>query len=377
MSKKIVICCDGTGNEIKGNLSNVLKLFRLIKKTPGQVAYYDPGIGTIGQESDWARVSQNAKGVFGLATGYGLDDNVLGAYHFLSEHYEPADEIYLFGFSRGAYTIRVLAGLLHLVGLLHSDQLNISGYLLSAYKRCSEAGDLRIAWEFRRVIATQTVQIKFLGVWDTVASVIVPRRDRFYYPSLQILPFTRTNPAVEVFRHAIAIDEKRRMFQVDPWNEPQEFKPNPFLKRATIVKQNIKQVWFAGVHADIGGGYPERESGLSKYPLNWMIEEAKTHGLNVNTAMQNHIVLGRPRRGSRQSYAAPDPCAPIHESLTTGWQLLEWIPKRNNTRGWYPPKGEARSIPENALIHSSVVQRMHRLANYQPLNLPTVRQVEE
>jgi uncharacterized protein (DUF2235 family) len=375
MAKNIVICCDGTGNEIEGNLSNVLKLFRILRKNDEQVAYYDPGIGTIGQRSDWARVSQNTKGVFGLATGYGLDDNVMDAYRFLSQHYQPDDEVFLFGFSRGAYTIRVLAGLLNLVGLLRPNQLNVSGYLLSAYKRCAESGDLRIAWEFRRVMLTQTIQIKFLGAWDTVASVIVPRSDRMYYPSLQILPFTRTNPAVQIFRHAIAIDEKRRMFPVYPWDEGQEFKPNPFSKRASVL-QDVKQVWFSGVHADVGGGYPEAESGLSKFPLNWMIEEAKGNGLQINTAMQNHLVLGRPRAGSRQTYVAPDPTAPIHDSLTTGWKLIEWLPKKADSGDWYLPKGKTRAIPNNSLIHSSVFDRRSRITNYNPSNLPRIHQVQ-
>jgi hypothetical protein len=166
------------------------------------------------------------------------------------------------------------------------------------------------------------------------------------------------------------------MFQLDPWNDPQEFKPNPFLKRGTVVQQNIKQVWFAGVHADIGGGYQENESGLSKYPLNWMIEEAKAHGLKVNVGMQNHLVLGRPRKGSRQNYAAPDPCAPFHDSLTAGWQVLEWLPKKTSTRGWYLPMGEARTIPEDALIHYSVFQRKTGLAGYQPPSLPSSHRVE-
>jgi uncharacterized protein (DUF2235 family) len=376
MAKNIVVCCNGTGNEIEGNLSNVLKLFRILRKNAQQVAYYDPGIGTIGQRDDWARLRQDAKGVFGLATGYGLDYDVLDAYRFLSEHYEPGDNVYLFGFSRGAYSVRMLAGLLHLTGLLRPNQLNICGYLLSAYKGSAEAGDLKIAWEFRRVIATQTVPIRFLGVWDTVASVVVPRKDRFYYPSLQVLPYTRTNPAVEVFRHAISIDEKRRMFQLDPWNEPQEFKPNPFLKRSAPTPQDIKQVWFAGVHADVGGGYPECESSLSKFPLNWMIEEAKDHGLDVNVAMRNHLVLGKPRRGSKQSYVAPDPEGRLHDSLTAGWRLLEWVPKKSDTKGWYIPKGEARIIPENSRVHSSVFQRMERIPSYRPSNLPRAHRLE-
>ncbi len=320
--------------------------------------------------------------MFGLATGYGLDDDVLGAYHFLSQNYRVNDTIFLFGFSPGAYTVRMLAGLLHLVGLLRPDQLNVDGYLLSAYKRCSEEEDMSIAWNFRRVIATQTVKIRFLGAWDTVASVFVPHK---FYVSTQVLPYTRTNPAVAVFRHAIAIDERRRMFRLNRWSEPQEFRPNPFLKVGSPLQQDIKQVWFAGVHADIGGGYAEIESGLSKYPLHWMIEEAKAHGLIVNTAMQNHLVLGYPRKGSNQGYVAPDPEAMMHKSLTRGWQLLEWLPKSIKWKEWpsalslgrfYLPLGEPRVIPDNARIHYSVFERIRRTTQYRPSNLPNTYLIE-
>src|SRR5262245_11439004 len=132
MHKRIIICCDGTGNEIEGNLSNVLKLYRIVRRDGEQRVYYDPGIGTLGQMNPWSRFQQNAKAVFGLATGYGLDDNILDSYRFLAQNFEAGDDIYLFGFSRGAYTVRVLAGFLHLIGLLHSDQLNIAGYALTA-----------------------------------------------------------------------------------------------------------------------------------------------------------------------------------------------------------------------------------------------------
>src|SRR6476660_9952001 len=103
MAKNIVICCDGTGNEIEANLSNVLKLFRLVKKNDEQVVFYDPGIGTISTSDGWSRFKSNARAVFCLATGYGLDDNVLDAYHFLIDHYAEGDNVFLFGFSRGAY----------------------------------------------------------------------------------------------------------------------------------------------------------------------------------------------------------------------------------------------------------------------------------
>src|SRR5690349_23773937 len=92
MSKKIVICCDGTGNEIGKKISNVLKLYRILKRTDAQRVYYNPGVGTIGQQNAWQRFRQNASAVFGLATGYGLDNDILSAYRFLAETYEPGDK---------------------------------------------------------------------------------------------------------------------------------------------------------------------------------------------------------------------------------------------------------------------------------------------
>ena len=129
--KNLVICCDGTGNEISENISNVLKLYRCLRKTdktkPRQMVFYDPGVGTVTEPSTWHRLKANVNLVLGLATGYGLDDNVLSAYCFLVEHYAPGDRIYLFGFSRGAYTVRVLAGLIHKIGLISPEQANLAG----------------------------------------------------------------------------------------------------------------------------------------------------------------------------------------------------------------------------------------------------------
>lgn len=385
MPKRLVLCCDGTGNELEGNLSNVLKLYRIAVKDDSQRVYYDPGIGTLGQRDEWSRIKQNAKGVFGLATGYGLDDNVLDAYRFLAEHFEDGDEIFLFGFSRGAYTVRVLAGFLHLIGLLHPDQVNFAGYALAAYKRASEKSDFHIAWNFRRITGGRATPVTFMGVWDTVASVVVPRRDRFYIPSLLTLPYTRTNPSVATFRHAIAIDERRRMFRLNRWIDPQPFKPNPFAVEESPRAQDIKQVWFAGVHADVGGGYPETESAISKFPLDWMIGEAVAAGLRINTSMRNHLVLGHDRVGGTKRYVAPDVAGALHQSLTTGWKILEWLPKSAALRelpadaskqGWYLPSGEPRAIPEGARLHHSVLARLERVETYRPPNLPKQYLVE-
>jgi len=378
MTKNIVLCFDGTGNEIEANLSNVLKLYRIVRKTDEQVVFYHPGVGTISSSDPWSRLKSNALGVLGLLTGYGLDENVLDAYQFLIDTYAEGDRIYLFGFSRGAYTVRVLAGFLRLVGLLAPAQKNLSAYGLTAYKRAAEKNDFEIAWRFEEVASTRRVPIKFVGVWDTVSSVIVPRPDRLYIPSLQVLPYTRTNSFVEVFRQAIAIDERRRMFRINRWIEPQEYKPNPF-DSSSAKPQDIKQVWFAGMHADIGGGYPEAESGPAKYPLAWLIDEAIHHGLEINRAMYNHLVFGEPRSGARRNYTKPSVRAKLHNSMNWAWRLLEVIPKRAKWRdwpqrpsllGWYLPLCEPRRIDDGALVHHSVLERMDANPTYRPPNLP-------
>ncbi len=386
MGKNIVVCCDGTGNQVEGNLSNVLKLFRVASKNAEQRVYYSPGIGTIGTDDAWTRFNQDAKGVFGLATGYGLDADILGAYRFIAEQYEEEDDIFLFGFSRGAYTVRALAGFIHMVGLLAPDQLNIAGYAVTAYKRASEQDDFRIAWDFSRVMSSRRITIKFIGAWDTVSSVLVPRLDRLV-PMMQTLPYTRTNPSVEVFRHAMSIDERRRMFRLNRWTPRQPFVRNPFDHGAPPRQQDIRQVWFAGVHADVGGGYPEAQSALSKYPLDWMIEQAVPHGLAINTATKNQLVLGEPRAGEAARYVAPNPAGELHQSLTAGWRPLEWIPKsarwmewpRPRWFGYYIPDAEPRLIAEpdvRPLIHHSAVERKSLVPDYRPENFPTDYDVE-
>ncbi len=382
MPKKIVICCDGTGNEIKENQSNVLKFYRVLKEDKSQIAFYDPGVGTISNSGAWANIKNKTKGVFGLATGYGLDANVLDAYKFLVRNYNKGDEIYLLGFSRGAHTVRVLAGFINMVGVLQSHQEHLSSYALTAYKQSGTNDEFDIAWRVQEVLESHRATIRFMGCWDTVASVIVPRPDRFYLPALEALPFTEENPCVQVFRHAIAIDERRRMFRVSRWQEPQLFKSNPFVKDEKADPQDIKQVWFAGVHSDIGGGYPEQESGAAKYPLEWMVKEAKQHGLVFRETMVKRLVKGQnPRNvkeGSKRDYTAPSPTAKLHDSMTWGWRILEFIPKKlkwhdnpekNTKRGFYIPLSEPRFIPTDAEIHPSVYERLEE-GSYSPPNLP-------
>jgi uncharacterized protein (DUF2235 family) len=411
--KNIVICCDGTGNEISENISNVLKLYRCLRKTgktePHQVVFYDPGVGTLARPDPWRKVWQDTITVLGLATGYGLDDNVLAAYEFLVHNYEDHDDIYLFGFSRGAYTVRALAGLIHKVGLISPQQANLAGAGLTAYKQFStgdaepalglnprqfgDAGDDEQgepttqddqAAQFARILSTRWPTVHFVGVWDTVASVIVPRPDRFYLPSLQELAFTRSNPSIKIFRQAISIDERRRMFRLKPWDDGGTFMHNRFSQVNNSEPQDCLQVWFAGVHADIGGGYPEKESALSKFPLIWMIEEAVNAGLAVNRQTVNHLAWGVPRKGSPFSYVKPDYLSDPHNSMSLAWRALEYIPKadkykewksRKSWLGYYIPDAEPRPIPEGAFVHDSVVQRKQAVSKYSPINLPSRYQV--
>jgi len=300
-----------------------------------------------------------------------------------------------------------LAGLIHKVGLLALQQRNLSGAALTAYKQASAAVDRcdpeqdrsqdeedgsqpqpltrdDQASQFARIVSTRWPTVKFVGVWDTVASVIVPRPDRFYAFSLQKLAHTRDNPSIKVFRQAIAIDERRRMFRLDPWSEQQTFMHNRFSKTNNSEAQDILQVWFAGVHADVGGGYPERESGLSKFPLLWMIEEAVKYGLAVDRRTVNQLAWGLQRKGSPFNYVGPDITSAPHESLSKVWRIVEWLPKADKYKEWkerrsflrhYIPNGEPRPIPLDAFVHASVVDRMRAVSKYRPENMPSRYQI--
>jgi uncharacterized protein (DUF2235 family)/membrane protease YdiL (CAAX protease family) len=383
MARKLVVLLDGTGNEIGANLSNVLKLYRAIRQTPEQLVYYDPGVGTIGQPGWWSQIRQKVRSVLGLALGLGLDEDLLQAYSWICSNYEPGDELYLLGFSRGAYTARALGGFIHCFGLLGRNQLNLCGYALVAFKRAGEQKDFEIGGRFRRVAGTRRATIRFIGVWDTVASVLVPRARTFFIPAPQKLLYTRTNPSVITFRQAISIDERRRMFRLNHWRDPQYYHPDGDESRK--VPQDVRQVWFAGVHSDVGGGYPDDDSGLSRYPLLWMATQAGAAGLDLDPAVLP------PQPGSPPAAAVPT----LHKSLTGPWWLLEpWLqrikekewPGRRSFLGLYIPWAEPRPIPnrpwegkpatEPFLVHSSVLERIAACPDYRPVNLPETYQVE-
>lgn len=380
MGKNIVICCDGTGNEINTHLSNVLKLYRLLENTEDQIRYYDPGIGTMGDNNPWSKYLVSAKRIFGLATGRGLDENILDAYSFLVDNYEDGDKVYLFGFSRGAYTVSALAGFIYQIGLLSKDQTNIYQYALKAYRNVPFQVNEKNAWRFSRITGAKRIEVHFMGLWDTVSSIITPRRSSIFW-SLQDLPHTSANPVVRTVRLASAVDEHRRMFRLHQWKPGQLFKPNPFVDDQE--PQDFQQMWFSGVHSDVGGGYPEDESSIAKYPLEWMVSEAMSSGLRIDDYMFERLIKGEDRQNSKRKYIHANFLGIVHNSMTPLWKLLEYFPKRKkwlnwpskkSFLGWYLPLQEPRHISKDQQLHSSVFKRMEALGKeYDPYNLRDFR----
>jgi uncharacterized protein (DUF2235 family) len=397
MPKNIVILLDGTSNEISADRTNILRLYGTLEKSDRQLVYYDPGVGTIGAENAWFRFWRDAGEVWGMATGWGLDQNVKEAYRFLVENYERGgkdddrsdrDRIYIFGFSRGAYSARVLAGFINAFGLIERRNLNLIDYAYRAYKRIGEnagskddaegKGDKNSSFAeihlYERLLDPDRPPIRLLGLFDTVSSVIEHGR---HGPRFRSHAFTKTNRSVETVRHAIAIDERRTMFGPRLWPEGGEYRANPF-NQAGAKDQDVREVWFNGVHCDVGGGYPEAEGKLAKLSLKWMIEQTEPAGLHYRTQTVNEIVLG-----TRKPYVAPDATAKPHNSMNAGWAILEFIPRRRprdsrrrGLLGLTIPFFERRTIPEGARIHRSVLDRA-KAAGVNPPNLPSKYLIED
>ena len=348
--KKIVLCCDGSGNQFGDHNSNVIKLFSALKRDQtGQILYYHPGVGTkrsMERASIMGDFSQKFKKWHALAYGYGVLDNLRHAYQFLMRTYNPGDEIYLFGFSRGAFTVRTLCSFIYEFGLLETGNDALIDYALSLFIR-PEFSDFQTARSFQGIFGRQCT-VHFVGVWDTVSSV------GWIYNPLSI-PYTYENPIIRTGRHALAIDEHRCFYQPNMWGSPGE-------------GQDFKQVWFAGAHADIGGGYPYHEAGLANITLAWMLREAEEAG----------ILIDEGGRRKLEAESPPSPFAPMHHPLKGLWWIPEYLPQETTSRvhdaphsRWGLPRGRARTIPNEALIHKTVIVRMQNPdCDYHPVNLP-------
>ena len=325
--RNIVVCCDGTGNEYGKNNTNVVETYALARKTATQIAYYDPGVGTGGWAYD--EESGRLRALTDQGTGAGLQKNVNDAYRYLMEVYQgpEADRIFLFGFSRGAFTVRSLAGMLHKVGLLERNADNHLEYAAKTYNRQRNA---RVAAGFKATFS-RPAPVHFIGVWDTVESLVLNEGRRW--------ADARLNPDIAFAYHALAIDERRKDFRPCLWVWD-EAKKRP--------EQTMEQVWFAGVHSDVGGYHPKR--GLANISLHWMLGKAEAAGMEVD------------RRRLRGARYRPDPHGDSQESHTGFWRF----------------RGEhVRDLPAGSKVHASVWTRRSERANgYRPPNLPDRKQVE-
>lgn len=360
-SRNIVVCCDGTGNSFDNLVddSNVVKLYTSLTIDDSQIGYYHPGVGTMGAPNSLCRLGRWSSKVLGLVWGVGLLANVSDAYRYLMDNYADGDRIYLFGFSRGAFTVRALASLIHVYGLLCAGNHGAIPYIVRMYaQRSREAAHNQTTFESNEAFKWQfshksDVKVHFCGLWDTVSAYGWLFRDPVE------LPFLGNNPIIQTGRHAISIDERRCLFQDNLWGQSRG-------------DQDIRQVWFSGVHSDIGGSYPEPSSGLSKIALEWMLIEALSAGLCINKD-KVAVVLGRevnlPEIRGVPNFVAPSNTAKIHKSLHgLWWWLLEFLPHRDPhkyAQGWYIPKGRRRTIPPDSYIHESVLT-----SPWQPKNLP-------
>ncbi len=353
MSKNVVVCCDGTANEFAEDRTNVVKLYATLLHDPGrQVVYYHPGIGTMEHPAALTNVARKLTKLLGLAFGYGLENDIRDLYTFLMRNYQPGDNLYLFGFSRGAYTVRAVASLLYMYGLIREGHEPLVPYAIrmltavnSKQKPKNDAAEsaFALAGEFRATFCSVECKPYFVGVWDTVASV-------GWVENPLKLPFTVRNPDIKYARHAVAIDERRAFFRTNLWR--------PRNAAVSGGPENLKEVWFAGVHCDVGGGYPEKESGLSKYPLEWMIREAEAVGLLVDEQKVAEV-LGLAKGGK---HVAADANGCLHESLTRAWYAAEFVPKRHYDYQSQKTRRRMnlfrrRTLPAGATIHESAYLR--------------------
>ncbi|CAA2105379.1 hypothetical protein MBUL_03163 [Methylobacterium bullatum] len=365
MPKNIVVLMDGTGNDVASDATNVLRLAKMLPENENQKFVYDPGIGTEGAPTRDLVGRRLLVTTIDLGFGSGVYDNVAAGYRAIIDRYEPGDRLYLFGFSRGAYVARALAGLISKVGILERGRDNLVPYAVKIYAAPTNIG---ISKTFTKTFCDRSAEIRFLGIWDTVKSVFSVDLTTKRLTSVS-LPRTFLNNSVAVVRHAVAIDERRRFFRPNLWSEGQSGESGT----------DAKQVWFAGVHSDIGGGYPIKDNALSVLPLEWMVREAMKHGLMIDETRMARVLTS-----VASSAAAAPHLAVMNDSLVGRWRYAEYLPKNGKLgpdgggrTGWYLPKGEKRYIREGAYIHSSVIDRMAAGIGYAPGNLPKSYLVEE
>lgn len=369
MPKRLLLFSDGTGNSsAKAEKTNVWRLFQAVDLRDGsQKAYYDDGVGTS---------SNKYLAALGGAFGWGLKRNVIDLYKFVCRNYEDGDEICGFGFSRGAFTIRLLVGLIHFEGLVRPsseeelDRLARAAYrhyrserfhsfsplvilmrgLRDAALRCYDA--LRQRAPYSPAWNTADVKIQFLGLWDTVEAYEVPIEALKKAIDLAIWPLVfadlKLSTNVVAARHALSLDDQRQTFHPLLWDEAGE---DQMVAKGDVPPGRLLQVWFAGVHSNVGGGYPEDR--LSLVPLHWIMSEASHAGVVLLPDAVDRVVMEK------------SACARLYDSRAGVATLYRYAPRR--LERWRKVDGSA-ILP---IIDGSVIRRMVDGQDYYvPVPLP-------
>lgn len=330
---QLIVCCDGTWNDPEDgtHIHRICTAGHAVFNG-GERIHYDKGVGT-----------EKGERLSGGALGRGLSQNVREAYQWLLRRYSEGDELFVFGFSRGAYTVRSLTGFLNYAGLLQQAD---EGEIEDAYKAYRLRRHERVQTRFHDSAArarARRVSVRFLGVFDTVGALGVPidwvKSIMVDLPLLNVqFHDTRLCGNVDVACHALAIDEQRGPYEPAWWEEPEPGARQP---------EKVLQVWFAGVHSDIGGGYAD-DKALAEIPLGWMLDQARDAGLDLSAGLPAWPVRG-------------DPGGRLHDSMSLKWRFANLLP---DIDPYQRPIGTgqraARRLPPipGEKLHWSVVDRI-------------------
>ncbi|MEL6686455.1 MAG: DUF2235 domain-containing protein [Pseudomonadota bacterium] len=346
--KNLIICCDGTWQHASQQFpTNVAKVARSVSAVNDdgvpQIVFYSEGVGT--ERGVIPALSNKLGGAFGL----GLDDNVVEAYRFIAANFEPNDSLFLFGFSRGATTVRSLAGLIHHVGILKRENLHHESKVMDEYRNKQSSSRERALFERNECHDMgDNKPIAFLGVWDTVKALGLPDflpnanqwNKKYHFHDLSLVP------AIKAARHAVSLDEDRNMFPPTLWKSSAIDEAN----EKAEIKNVFQQKWFCGDHGGVGGGM--KDGRLSNIALLWVVEGAREAGLAMREPALKHFKDGCER---------PENIIRLNEKPKTSW--FNRLPY---SLGGYSARKGLQS--ENDL-HASVNKRTEALPKYTPLAL--------
>jgi uncharacterized protein (DUF2235 family) len=353
MPKRIALFLDGTWNTVEDN-TNVWRMKALCAVSPDQIAYYSVGVGT-----------QYGEKVKGGMFGYGLDKEVNQAYEWLVEHYEPEDRIYIFGFSRGAFTARSLAGLISKCGLLKPGSPVSLTQLYDRYRKGQAVHTIRELAHVPQAERTHEekwlleyslpIPIFFQGVYDTVGALGVPF-GKVPLVSRSNYSFLETDLRINETRgfHALAIDEHREAFAPTLWVKAvRQNQPTP----PPRTLDQVEQRWFVGAHADVGGGYAD--GILAQVPLRWLMQKAEAHGLVFRDTV---VIDGDEVQGQ------------IHDSFAEmaggAYRALKLFRPYYRAIGATPVvTGDITTSTINETVDGSVFDRFRSDSTYRPQNL--------